>query len=154
MEIIKTGSLKDVIKAMESDIEVYDMEYVKADSETNDNFLLADPIVFIPSLNLFAASMEYCLGDCDGMADWSGTMLFSIENMNEKPRIKDYYYESDDLIVSLLNYTQKDPGFLYSLYAGTFTGEIGSIATMLEAAILGSDSERELEREIEIELEA
>ena len=66
-EILKTGTLQEVIDTLESGIEEYDMNSIKADSASNDTFLLCDPVVFIPDVNLFAVCMEYCLGDADGM---------------------------------------------------------------------------------------
>ena len=62
-EILKTGTLQEVIDTLESGIEEYDMNSIKADSASNDTFLLCDPVVFIPDVNLFAVCMEYCLGD-------------------------------------------------------------------------------------------
>ena len=57
-EILKTGTLQEVIDTLESEIEEYDMNSIKADLTSNDTFLLCDPVVFIPDVNLFAVCME------------------------------------------------------------------------------------------------
>lgn len=136
-EILKTGTLQEVIDTLESEIEEYDMNSIKADLTSNDTFLLCDPVVFIPDVNLFAVYMEYCLGDADGMADWCGTFIFRIKNVSGNPTITDYGYESDDIMTTLYNYTHVDTDKLASMSAGLFTGDLDQIAALLENAILG-----------------
>jgi len=51
-EILKTGTLQEVIDTLESEIEEYDMNSIKADLTSNDTFLLCDPVVFIPFCRL------------------------------------------------------------------------------------------------------
>lgn len=136
-EILKTGTLQEVIDTLESEIEEYDMNSIKADLTSNDTFLLCDPVVFIPDVNLFAVCMEYCLGDADGMADWCGTFIFRIKNVSGNPTITDYGYESDDIMTTLYNYTHVDTDKLASMSAGLFTGDLDQIAALLENAILG-----------------
>lgn len=135
-EIIKTGTLQDVIETLESSMDVYEMSSIRADPTSSDTFLLCDPVVFIPNLNLFAVCMEYCLGDDDGMADWSGTFVFHMSNENNNPVITDYGYESDDIITTLYNYTKVDIEMLTSMYAGIFIGNLDQIAALLENVIL------------------
>ena len=97
-EILKTGTLQEVIDTLESEIEEYDMNSIKADLTSNDTFLLCDPVFFIPDVNLFAVCMEYCLGDADGMADWCGTFIFRIKKIHI--RNKDYWITKQKCIVT------------------------------------------------------
>lgn len=61
-EILKTGTLQEVIDTLESGIEEYDMNSIKADSASNDTFLLCDPVVFIPDVNLLPFAWNTVLG--------------------------------------------------------------------------------------------
>ena len=148
VEILQMGNLERVLDEVQ-DSEIDYEEAVIRSSEDDDVFVIQDPVVYLPGLNLFTASITCC--DQDLVADWCGTILFGINN--EDAGIEYYGYESDGFLTTLYNFTHLPLETLITTPAMAFFGGMSRISMMLEREMYRcslQDQDRDIEQEFPI----